>query len=417
MWDNIAPGRVIITEPMAPRGTGKNCQPNDRWDDRVPAVFVHDGVVYDVRARYAGSGYNRKLGAGRIAWTNPLGAPTGPSPLLALSWNLKFPRYQNFEGKRSSLYLSKLAQACPGVNWLVETQLLKEAGVPANDLRFVRFYVNGSYYHFMMDKGAMDEDLIRPRWPDEPIGELFKADGNTSTFDNGPFAPANGLPVNAYCGFSARVRAERTYERKTNPWNGIDPILELIAGVEKARNSGVAAMSAFTAANFDVEQTLNYLAIRNWAGAWDDGIHNYFLYRRNNGRWTLLPDDLDWEMGAFRKYDGNVSFYMGELNDPANNHHPSTVPTPTQGEWWNAFKHVLIAGQRPAFVRRLRELDKTTLAPERVLALIDEAATKISFSDWKASPAGVSCDATKAIAGMKAYVTARHDALAKLPNP
>ena len=115
LWTNVnfsdTNDRRVVPESIG--GTTVRCQPRVSWDGRVPAVFVVDGVVYDVRVRYQGSRWNRPNGneidLGRTT-INPLPQPmmtrtsggNTVNVLRALSWNISFPRFRRFEGQPRS---------------------------------------------------------------------------------------------------------------------------------------------------------------------------------------------------------------------------------------------------------------------------------------------------------------------------
>src|SRR5690606_3454719 len=58
------------------------------WNDKVPAVFVHDGHVYDVRVRYQGSRFNRINPDRAVIDDWPFPGPDAPDPLGVLSWRI-----------------------------------------------------------------------------------------------------------------------------------------------------------------------------------------------------------------------------------------------------------------------------------------------------------------------------------------
>ena len=86
LWTNVnfsdTNDRRVVPESIG--GTTVRCLPRASWDGRVPAVFVTDGVVYDVRVRYQGSRWNRPNGneidLGRTTHQPP--APADDDPHL-----------------------------------------------------------------------------------------------------------------------------------------------------------------------------------------------------------------------------------------------------------------------------------------------------------------------------------------------
>ena len=76
LWTNVnfsdTNDRRVVPESIG--GSTVRCQLRASWDERVPAVFVVDGVVYDVRVRYQGSRWNRPNG-NEIDLAAPASAP------------------------------------------------------------------------------------------------------------------------------------------------------------------------------------------------------------------------------------------------------------------------------------------------------------------------------------------------------
>ena len=76
-------------------GRVSGCNARAAWNAKVQAIFVHNGRVYDVWARYQGSRWNRTNGPNVGAWPHP--RPAG-GQFKALSWHINFPRYDQMEG-------------------------------------------------------------------------------------------------------------------------------------------------------------------------------------------------------------------------------------------------------------------------------------------------------------------------------
>lgn len=396
MWNNIEPGRVP-----------SECTPNPTWDDEVPAVLVHEGKVYDVLARHQGSRYNRKIGQDIRDW--PGVGPDEPDPLRALSWHLDFPRYARFEGRRV-VTLNKLIQTCPGLTAGVGMQLFADAGVPASRTRYVRVHVNGYYYRYMLDIEHPTEDLLeryheeqairRPGTPKYQVGHLFKATG--VDFDEGPWGPADGRLFGEHCGYSVEDRYAYNYERKTHDWVGHGNLIEMIEELHEARAQGPDALRAYLDETFDVDLMLSYMAVMNWSVPFDDLFHNYYLYQRlEDGKWFLIPWDLDVNFGDFkgaRNRGPASSLHMGEEGDPDN-----------RNGWWNYFKDSFLEVYRAEFEQRLRELNQTVLHPDRVAEIVDAVAGSANPAEAAQSLSGVSCDFGAATQSFKQFARARHD--------
>jgi spore coat protein CotH len=403
MWTNLAAYGAAAAAP------NYGCLVNPTWDSRVPAVLVVDGKVYDVRVRYQGGRAQRAAGNTIPGWSAP--GPAQPAPLRALSWSLSFPRYAPI-GKRRQVILKKNYQACPGVLNAALSELYWEAGVPADRFDFVRLHVNGGYYDYMIDVDPLNEDVLQRQEEGRRAGELFKADGWSR--DEGPWGPSDFSPLQPNCAFDALERYATTYQRQTNTWKEgrADPdLLELIAAIgrlDQAKAGGLPALRAALEATFDVDQLLTVTAMRNFLGAWDDAYHNYQLYKRPaDGKWLLLPQDFDQELGGDPNgrwptfaHPPSSSLYAGEAGNGSNR-----LP------YINRIKDALFKSYRPEFERRLRELAAGVLAPDNVIRVIDEADARFSRADWRASPAVKECNVDARVQAARTWIRERHLAL------
>jgi hypothetical protein len=395
LWDAIAPGRV------PGNGNGTNplaCAVNQRWNERVPAVLAVDGVVYDVRVRYQGSFQQRRNAALISPMRWPAGAPLPdrPSPMRAFSWSIKFPRYHRLDGKRS-FTLNKLGQSCHGFNTLIGHALFEQAGIPASRSEYVRLYIGGAYFHYMLRIEHMDDDFVRRALGKGPQGDLFKSVGGR--WDEGPYGYSDERPLEPYCGYTVDQRYEWNYQRMNNDWKtGGAEMRALIEELQAARAGGLPAIRAFFEQRFALPELTTYMAVINWMVAWDDQYHNHYLYRRPaDGRWMMIPTDLDNVMGGSAPSTYDASFFVGQWNVRSN-----------RNDYWNQLKDAFLRAFRQEFIDRLRELDRTVLDPDAVSALADELAAQYQPDEAMASPAGVSCGtATEDLLRLKEFAYAR----------
>jgi hypothetical protein len=381
LWDYIQAGRV--TGNIGTLG-GKPglCEPNPFWDAKVPAVLVVGGKVYDVQARYQGSASNRPGAARPIdprAW--PMGVKTAarPNPLWPLSWHFTFPRYNRLEGKKS-INVNKLTDsACQGFAYTVATRLFEQAGIPAGgETHYLRLFVNGAYYNYAQRIEHKDEEMLRRFYgKGHPLGDLFKADG--ARWEQGPYGWSDERLLEDNCGYTAAERYDTTYPRVTPDWKqGSVEIKALIEALHKARAGGVPAMRAFFTETFDLDALTTYVAIRNWMAPWDDYFHNHFLYRRTDGRWILIPDDFDSEIGNGPFSGADTSFFNGRENDRSN-----------RNNWMNYLKDAYLRAFRPELEARLRDLTGSVLHPANVAALVDEAVAGYEADEARQAPSVV----------------------------
>jgi hypothetical protein len=415
MWSTLGPG---------PNG---GCDVNAGWDARVPAVVVHDGHVYDVLARYQGSRYNRRNGFPLPALTySPAGrGPTQPASPKALSWHLSFPRYDRFD-KRSAVTLNKQYQACPGTLNLLESKLYWAAGVRTQRFRFARLYVNGAYYHYMMEVEGIDEDLMSKADDGAPLGDLFKSDGAVD--DSGPWGRGNFRPLadNGACPgrWSMPDRYRFTYERQSHDWKdatpaGHAPLIAVIDGLRPLYEAAKASndwgpVRAHFEKHFDVAQLITHWAIRNFAGVWDDGIHNFYLYRRaTDDMFEAYPQDFDLDFGGdtvTREADGRMRWNFSRPPESSIFAGEEGVGEPVGGA--NALKSALIKAFRVEFRARLAELLRGGLAKDNVMTLLSEATAGWDQKAWDESPAVGKCDAAARVESARTWLNARYVYLA-----
>ncbi|WP_428262136.1 CotH kinase family protein [Haliangium sp.] len=400
MWTNVEAGRVPSNQ----------CTPNPLWNQKVPAVFVHDGQVYDVFVRYQGSSVRRHIGAAISGWTGP--APVGPSPFVALSWRVQFPRYARLDGHRV-IALNKMDEGtCPGLVAGVGMQLFAEAGLATPQVRYARLYVNGEYYRYALELERPGEDMIE-RWheaeaartgnPEYLLGHLFKSSGTSNR--EGPYGFGDGSELSVYCGYQPNERYAFTYDRKTHEWLGHDNLIALITGLNDARSQGNAALRAYLEANFDVDYVLTYLAIINWSVPYDDMYKNFYLYqRREDSKWMIFPWDLDRDFGDWkgeRLLGPETSLYVGVEDNPDNGN-----------GLWNVFKDSFLTTFSAEYEARLLELNDTVLAPAHVSQLVDDFFAGYSTAEANAAASPASASYCLPPQSIKDFAQARHDFVA-----
>jgi hypothetical protein len=324
--------------------------------------------------------------------------------VLALGLKVKFPRYRAFDGRKSVIF-NKLRQSCPGIDSFVTARLEKAIGLPAPNVRFVRMFINGAYYHYMMELDDVDEDLLsRFHGKDEPVGDLWKSNGTFGVV--GPYGPGDETLLGPACGYMPTDRYRATYKRRSLDWKGPEELMSMLDKLHAARRAGLPALRAFLAETFDIDKLLSHVAMMNWAGAWDDAIHNHFLYRRPDGRWVISAWDYDQLYGGGAGIDGNtpqnamVTFYHGQEGDPNNK------------LGWNVVKDSLLRAYRAEFDRRLVDMSKTLLSPQNVIALADEGEKAFSYRDWMATPARQACNVMARIETIRRWARERDAVLA-----
>ncbi|GAB4557196.1 MAG: hypothetical protein Tsb0020_01110 [Haliangiales bacterium] len=394
MFTNISGGRV------------QGCEPNPTWNEKVPAVFVFEGHVYDVFVRYQGSRYQRTNGKS-MSW--PGDAPAQPDPVRALSWRVQFPRYDRFEGKRV-LSLNKLIQSCPGLTAGVGMQLFDDLDIPAARTNFARLHVNGYYYRYVLEteRPGIDmferyhRELAQRDLGSKPagVGHLFKSTG--CNCDEGPYGYGDGRLLGEHCGYAPEERYAATYDRKTHETYGHEPMIALIEDMHAARAEGIDAMRAYLDTYFDMDMVLDYMAVMNWSVPFDDMFHNHYFYQRlDDGKWLLVPWDLDRNFGDWRgarNLGPESSIYVGEEGDPDNRNNNA-----------NVFKDTILKAYRAEFEARIVSLNDSLLTPEYIAELVDNFIATADAAEADQALATKSCNFTGGADSFKRFAQERHD--------
>lgn len=405
LFDNVKAGRV----PGAPA----MCAVNPSWGNRVAAVLVAKGRVYDVMARYQGSPYNRIKGPDVANFPLAL-RPTAPSPLKALSWHFSFAKYAPMDGKRRDLLLNKRAWECSFLTTGVGGKIFEQLGIPSAQVNLGRLYINGSYIHYFADIEHVDGDMLQRFFgKDHQVGDLFKAVGYNQ--NQGPYTWSDGRELVAGCGYTAEKRYTYNYDRTEPSWKTESTeAMQLIKDLNVARKGGLPAMKKFFVDNFDVKLMMNYVAAQNWMGPHDDFFQNFYLYKRaSDSKWMIVPWDFDEFFGGI---DGMLtpasSFWIGEEGNRSNRIVPDPFPpagTKAQDVKWNNFlKDAFIKAYRDELKARWKELAANELAPDKVSKAIDDMLRLYDQGEAKTSGTALACDPTPFVNRMKTFTTARN---------
>ncbi len=342
---------AVLRRITTPNPPGK---PSPYWNATEPAILVADGEVYDARARYHGSQYRRTPGNN--------------------SWKWQFPRYQKLD-EREGVFISDNDDIT-----VVCNALYRLGGIPQSYNKWIDFYLNSAPLIVRMDQDEMDDSLMdrfqaaqrlaSPGLPHEGSGEFYKAQGNFLFSDpTGPFGYGGYRILPALPPYWTELqRYENTYGLQMHGWKGYVPFLEALHGLWTARgdsptavNPNTNALRAWLLANFDVETTLTSMAIRVWCGGWDNFNHNTFLWRRENGRWSILQWDFDAELA-----DPTSTIYLSEYGAPLINTQFGGTPKWVDANWIN---DSFFKAFREDYKRKLWLLNNTLLNPTNITAL------------------------------------------------
>ena len=349
---NIAESPRRVTSPNPPG------LPRAEWNATEPAIFVHDGVVYDAHIRYHGSRYRRSTGR--------------------RSYKLLFPDYQLFRDHDSVFLTDKDFATTSG------HLLFRLAGLPTSTTQTIDLRLNRNRPLLRLEQEEYNQCLLERYYREMPVrsperailptGALFKSVGNLDGQAEGPFGIGNGsllrpvtprrqeMPVY----WTPRQRYEYTYRIQNQGWMGHSGFQEMIEALWEARESNAPelALRKYFSAYWDIDDTLTYLAMINWMSPWDDVTHNYFLWQKRNGLWSMLPWDFDSLFGGNSTASASIMTAQNFQNT------------------LNIFKDSFLQAFPDEFKKRIWVLNNTLLHPEN-LARIGLDQTVLDFSDGR----------------------------------
>lgn len=348
---NQSPRRITLPDPPG--------LPRASWNATEPAIFVHDGVVYDIRIRYHGSRYSRNSGR--------------------QSYKVQFPSFASFQGRRSYFITDK------GDEHRYGFRIYDAADLPVWRCRSVDLYLNNAALLPRLQQEEMDRDLYE-RWiaeqaakfPDrsrETLGGFYKSEGvvpletsagigSVTVYTNsgeGPYYIGNAAPIPPKKGWTLPARYDFTWPIQLNAWRGGMDTYQMITDLWASRGDeptaprpNLATLREFLEANFDVDATLTYIVLRNWSAPFDNATHNHFLWRKGDGRWGMLPWDVDAEFS-----NSGQSMYWDQWE--------AVQPDQLRGPEW--IKDSFLKAMREDYKRKAFILVHTLLTPTNLIAI------------------------------------------------
>ncbi len=194
------PRRVTLPDPPG--------LPRPSWNATQPAVFVHNGHVYDVQMRHHGSQFRRDVSR--------------------RSYKVQFPSYDRFQGRESLFLTDKDYRTYAGHT------VFRAAGLPTSRTWWIDLYMNTDarlqrlaqeeYDLTLLERYHREEAAAKGALDVEAAGEFYKAQG---VFEpaTGPYGGGNGslLPVRLNKDTNAWTplqRYEWTYTLQMHGWKG-----------------------------------------------------------------------------------------------------------------------------------------------------------------------------------------------------
>lgn len=170
------------------------------------------------------------------------------------------------------------------INEALAFDLYRAAGNAGQRAGFLRLAIDGNLvgYHLWFEQA--NGAFFRHNDIDDN-GNLYKVTWQGG-HDVSEFTPEDKRP-------KRRQDIVRRYEKKSNPHDGYDDLIELVEALEQAEGDD-EMMWQLIEERFDVENAVNYYAVNSLLSHWDGFFNNYFLYHdTKRNKWMLFPFDQD----------------------------------------------------------------------------------------------------------------------------
>jgi hypothetical protein len=252
-------------------------------------VFNDTEVFYNARIRYRGSPFIRS------GW--------GRDPRDRYGYRIDFNPDQKFRS-REEINLDNTEGSNRGpLQERASYWFYKQMGLQFSMQEFVRLVINGRNHGNYEDVQKIDGDYIDKWFPDDADGYLHKIDDYFEyTADGTGFSNLDeGLKFD-----SKHPRLKETYrwgfEKRSHRENDTWDHLFDLANVLNMPSGGPTYEQAIESV-IHPEHFTRVLAIRHAVGDWDSygyrrGKNNYFYYATTEGKWYLLPWDIDFTLGS-----------------------------------------------------------------------------------------------------------------------
>ena len=173
-------------------------------------------------------------------------------------------------GKRITLNFNAEYSDKSYIRQYLSSKIMKAANQKCFNSQFTNIYINGIFFGLYLLVENMDADFLASNSMPEN-GDLFKAtkDGACmSLFDN----------------------IETDWEKKIGDDKSFDALKSLISNINLIHDS---LFLNFIKSKFNYPDFINMLALNIYLANGSTYYHNYYLYRYPNGKWELLPWDMD----------------------------------------------------------------------------------------------------------------------------
>jgi regulation of enolase protein 1 (concanavalin A-like superfamily) len=327
-------------------------------NERILGTFVYGNfrAIYNIGSKYSGSPYHQ-------GFPNPVTGGCHYSVDLPLDdILLGTENFNKIHAPGNGPFDDNTNQREQVAYWLA-----RKMDLPWNYRRFINMFVNGNRRggttHLMEDTETPGNDVVESRWPDDPDGHLYKlqpwfevGDGNGQSL---------GFGNQSWC-LLVRFLSQGQYDKARYRWNYLvraakgtandyTPVFELIDAANTPPSNPTAYFNAINSVA-NIEQWMRTFAVHHSVGDWDHfgsrNSQNTYGYVPQNGRWELMIWDFNIVLGNGSSAAGQNLFEV----TPTDSVMPNLYNNPTS---------------RRAYLRGLKELAGTHMAPASVQPLID----------------------------------------------
>ena len=369
-WSATIPGQedqsILRWRIEAQSGDGLSRFPDARSKPREPAIYVRPPVAtqlplyelvmqpthaqslsddpYSNELRPATLIYKGRVFEGvgvrcRGAW-----ARTWPKKAL----KIVLPGGQRI-GKRTRLNLNSGWRDPALVRELLAYEIYRDAGSPSLEARVARLEMNGALFGLFIEVEQPRKRALRRAGI--AGADLLKA-----------FSRSNAADERA---FTLVAQYAQHYSLESGSQKAFEALHRFCSGLQGARDRG-----QFLAETLDLDRAIAYVAAGVLTQNWDSYNKNHLVARRPDGKWCMMPWDLDRTLGD------HWSFGFEEFQLPVHLG-TSALPGPTG---WNRILDALFADAvlKKRLEAKLAELLKTTFTEERLGARIDALRRELS---------------------------------------
>lgn len=254
----------------------------------------------------------------------------------------------------------------------------RQLGVPYLHRRHVHFYNNGNRQGFIYeDTQEPDGEFVGSMFPSGPDGDLHKIeDWFEFADDSRSFVNADAtLQKFTTTGGAIKLARYRWDWRKRavqDSANNYTNLFNLVNAVNDTSSSYTAQVENLV----DVNEWMRTFALQHIVGNWDAYGHgrgkNSYLYKPNDGRWVVIPWDIDFVLGL--QSDATNADIFG-TNDPTIARmysHP-----PFQRAFWRAMQDACDGPLKVASIGPLLDARHQSLQRNGV-----NAASPQDIKDW-----------------------------------